>query len=220
MGGGGAFRVSLTGEIIETAAPPPPPNLNVSRPSGGTHAAPIPPGPATHAVARAPYRSAGHSREASPSRKQANALLINLIVILLLVGGAAAGGYWKWMNRTNPKSQVERYMHAIQWLDWGVVWDLSATPPGGMTKGKFIDKLDEPYDNNGVIKIAARKALETITYTVGEPTFSGNEATVPVSIEGSTMKLKLTNFGGIWKIHPRGTNPLAVLHGAFGDDEE
>jgi len=145
-------------------------------------------------------------------------MMINMVVILLLVGGAAGGGYWKWMNRTNPKSQVERYVHAIQWLDWGVVYDLSATPPGNMSRGQFIDKLDEPYDNNGVIKIAARKALESITYSVGEPTINGVEATVPVSIGGSTVTLKLKNFGGIWKIEPHGTNPLGILHGAYDDE--
>src|SRR5205807_4296427 len=137
-----------------------------------------------------------------------NALLINLSVVLILLLAAGGYGAYRWTHRTNPRSQVERYLHAIQWLDWGVVYDLSATPPGGKTRHDFITKLDEKYDYNGVIRLSARRSYERYQFAVGEPTVQGAEATVPVTMtgpgfeSGKRFELKLRNFGGVWKIYP------------------
>src|SRR5205807_5084963 len=114
-------------------------------------------------------------------------------------------GWWKWTHRTNPKGQVEHYLHAIQWLDWGVVYDLSASPPGNRSRSDFRGMMDDKFDNNGVIRIAARHRFEKITFAVGEPTISGDDATVSVNVTGSylppdkALQFKLRNFGGVWK---------------------
>jgi hypothetical protein len=201
-------RVSLGGEVFEAE----PPTLNA--PGMPSQARPMAP-----AGSRPPYSSPSGYRkpESAPDHSARNALLINLSVILILLLLCGGGGWWKWTHRTNPKSQVERYLHAIVWLDWGVVYDLSATPPGNKARHDFITMMDDKFDSNPVLKISARRNLETIHYDVGEPAIEGEEATLPVTVSGTrqqadgSFKLKLKNFGGVWKIYPLGENPLELL---------
>ena len=148
------------------------------------------------------------------------ALVINLSVLMAFILACVGGGWWWWTHRTNPKGQAEHYLHAIQWLDWGVVYDLSAEPPGGMKRGAFISKMDEPYEGNGVLRIGARHMYESITYSVGEPRIDGDKATVTATIGGRTLELKLKNFGGVWKVYPPSANPLSILMGAEDEDSD
>lgn len=204
-------RVSLTGEVLEDAP--------VSRaPANSPYATPPMPRPNMPATPPRATPSAYDRREIEPDNSDKKALFINLTVIFVLLALCGGGGYWKWMHRTEPKAQVTRYVHAIQWLDWGVVWDLSATPPGNKTRHEFLSMMDDKFDSNGVLKIGARRSMENIPFEIGEPTIRGNEATVPVT-RGETkmdaarsMQFKLTNFGGVWKIHPLAANPLDVIH--------
>src|SRR5438034_9803751 len=146
-------RLTHTGEVIPLEAPPPPPPLSGTGRSNPVQAPPMP----THAVAAtAPGYRRTAQRETMSYGTKDRALFINLTVVFILVAAMGGGGWWMWSHRTNPKAQVERYLHAIQWLDWGVVWDLSAERPGGQSRHNFINKMDEPYEGNGVIRIGAR----------------------------------------------------------------
>jgi hypothetical protein len=209
-------RVSLTGEALEDA-----PGASASGPYANAQPG-LPPGsvgrPVLSGSARPAATPYARREAAPPDNSRRNALLINLsvmVVFLLLCGG---GGAWYWAHRTNPKAQVTRYLHAVQWLDWGVVYDLSATPPGDKTRHEFIGMMDDKFDNNGLLKVVARHRMEKITFEVGEPTIQGDEATVPVTRKATpldpakSMPLTLTNKGGIWKIHPLAVNPLDLLH--------
>ena len=59
--------------------------------------------------------------------------------------------------------------------------------------------------------------MEKTTFTIGEPVFHGEEATVPVTrsatpfTEAKSLPLTQTNFGGVWKIHPLMENPLEMV---------
>ena len=204
-------RVSLTGEVLEDAPAARPP-------ANSPYAAPQMPRPNMSAVPPRAAPSAYGRRETQPDNSDKKALAINLTVIFLLLALCGGGGYWKWMHRTEPKAQVTRYIHAIQWLDWGVVWDLSATRPGNKARYEFVGMMKDKFDNNGVINIMARKSMDEIPFEIGEATISGNEATVPVTRgatktdDAKSMQLKLTNYGGVWKIHPLAENPLELMH--------
>lgn len=208
-------RVSLTGEVIEDEAPAQQPN-----------SVPLPqPGPANHGMpagaTRAAYPGSYARRDTELPGSGDKALMINLTVFFVFLVLCVGGGYWKWTHRTNPKSQVERYLHVVQWLDWGVVYDLSATPPGNRSRHDFISWMNDKYDNNGVLKIIARHAYEQAKFTVGEPTIEGDEATVPVSMSmvivetKKPLLLKLKNFGGVWKIYPISENPTDIIEKAM-----
>ncbi len=209
-------RVSLTGEVMEDAAPPAAAYGNAP---GGLP--PLPSGRPIAPPSARPTPSTGYRRqEVAPDNSRRNALIINLSVVLLLALASGGGGWWYWKHRTNPKAQVQRYFHAIQWLDWGVVYDLSASPPGDKTRPEFVAMMNDKFDNNPVLKIVARKGMETIKCDAGEPTITGDEATVPVTVgeAGKPLELHLKNFGGVWKIEPLAENPITLLHG--GDKED
>jgi hypothetical protein len=63
-----------------------------------------------------------------------------------------------------------------------------------------------------------------IDYTVGEPTYNGNEATIPVTISVPVMgqkieqkvEQKMKNEGGIWKAVLTGMPGLGGNQGGFG----
>ncbi len=212
-------RVSLTGETIGDAS-----GLNAQPgPDYGNNTSGMPSRPRAMPTGARPPDSPYARREAAPDNSGRNALLINLSVALVFILLCLGGGYWRWTHRTNPKAQVARYIHAIQWLDWGVVYDLSATPPGNKSRSAFISMMNDKFDNNPVLKIVGRHSMEKIQFEVGEPTISNDEATVPVSRSatelenGNSMKLTLTNVGGIWKIHPLADNPMDILHSSEED---
>src|SRR5258706_5557364 len=206
------MRMTLTGEVVATEAPP---SFPATTPIHSTLPPPLP----TRAVAAAPAQRRSSPRENAPYSARNSALLINFTVVVVLLAAVSGGIWWKWMHRTNPKSQVERYLHAIQWLDWGVVWDLSATPPDNQSRHQFIEKLDEPFEGNGVLRLAARKGYESYTFDVGEPSYTGAEATVPATVGSRSVQFKAQNFGGVWKIVPKSVNPLDILQG-FNEEEE
>ncbi len=205
-------RVSLTGEVImpETTVPTAAPGPYAPQPPVGLQAPPYPPS----AVVRNPARSSTYRQQEAPKDR---ALLINLSVVFVLLLAAGGYGWYLWSHRTNPKSQVERYIHAAQWLDWGVVYDLSATPPAGKTRHDFINGLDEKYDYNGVLRIGARRANEQFHAQVADAQINGDQATVPAEITGPGMdqprrlEFRLKNFGGVWKIYPPSDNPLDLF---------
>jgi hypothetical protein len=209
-------RVSLTGEVVEHDGLPPPP-VTSGTAAGGSAAGSL---RAPSGGPAAPRRNAHgmYSRaEAVPDNSRRNALLINLGVALFLGLLCVGGGRWYWLHRTNPKAQVVRYLHATQWLDWRVVYELSATRPGNKTRSEFVGMMNDKFDNNGLFKIIARHRFEKITFAVGEPAIHDDEATVPVTVGGSRVKsdralqFRLRNFGGFWKIEPLAENPLEVI---------
>ena len=211
-------RVSLTGEVME--------NVPASQPvqpggyAGGSLANPPPMSAALPTAPARPPMGMSPRRETVPDNSDRKALIINVSVVLTLLLLCAGGIGWRWTHRTNPKSQVERYLHAIQWLDWRVVYELSASPPGNKTRRDFVSMMNDKYDNNGLLKIVARRSYEKITFDVAEPTFQDDGATVSVTMNGSTLKengptvFKLKNFSGVWKIEPLAENPLEIIGAA------
>ncbi len=213
-------RVSLTGEVLEEApTSAPASNTAYAAPAAGT--LPSIGRPLSPASVR-PSPSSSR-RESAPDGGGSKALLLNLGALFLFVAVCVGGGGWYWTHRTNPRAQVTRYLHAVQVLDWGVVYDLSATPPGNKSRHEFLSMMDDKFDNNGLYKIGARKSLEKITFTVGEPVIAGSEATVAVTRSAAafsaakSLPLTLTNYGGVWKIHPLGENPLDMMHDPDAD---
>ena len=68
-----------------------------------------------------------------------------------------------------------------------------------------------------MLKVGARHLYEKIVFVVGEPTYSGEEAIVNVSVSHSPFKrdapipFRLRNFGGVWTVAAIGENPLQVI---------
>src|SRR5439155_5712813 len=112
-----AARVSLTGEVVESDAPAvnAAPSVYSTHPQSAVRpAAPIPARPVPTAAVRTPYRPVVQPADALPQKSYA--LVINLSVVLFLLLLSGGGGWWLWAHRTHPKPQVQRYIHAIQWL--------------------------------------------------------------------------------------------------------
>lgn len=196
-------RVSLTGEAIGDNA-----GHNArTGPNYGNSPAGIPPlRPGGMPTGARPPASPYARRESAPDHSGRNALIINLSVALVLLLLCTGGGYWKWTHRTNPKAQVERLMHAVQWLDWGVYFDLHIPDHDKQTRRQFISMMDDKFDNNPLLKIAARHRWESVTFVVGEPVISGDHATVTVVKDaaalaaGDRIEFKLFDVGGVWMV--------------------
>jgi len=163
---------------------------------------------------RAPAAQRGTTR---PPEKRDRALVINLSVLFAVLFIAAGTGWWMWAHRTNPKAQVTRYLNDIVLQDWGVIYDLSATPPANKSRREFLDMMLSKTDYNGVLRIVAKRRMEQYKFTVGEPAFHDDEATVRVDVSGPSIDrikrvdFRLKNIGGIWKIYPPYDDPTEVF---------
>lgn len=213
--GAASARVSLTGEEFSPGHTEMPPAAPANFPHGTAPASPLlPPRPssAQRPMVPGPYGR----REVAQDNSERGGLATRIAIYLMLILCITGGGWWSWMHRTNPKGQVQHLLHATQWLDWGVVWDLSSPKPGNKARHEFVAMMNDPYDNP-LFKIGARHRYEKITFDVADPTYIGDEAIVNVSVSGSPFKRKtpipfhLRNFGGNWKVEPIAENPLQVI---------
>jgi len=209
------MRTSLTGEQFGPTAPERP----FSQPPGYAQGAPqnTPTLSQGQSAARRPVQPPYARREVERAPAEGAGLGARIAVFLVLVACFAGGGWWLWLHRTNPKGQMQHYLHATQWLDWGVVWDLSSPKPGGMARHEFVSTMNNTFDDNPLYKIAARRNNEKIRFTVSEPEYKGEAAIVKVSIADSPYKrdapvvFQLRDFGGDWKVTPMEDNPLQVI---------
>lgn len=207
-------RVSLTGEEFIPASPAMPSATPASY--APSRVPPSQPPPSRYSAPRASVPNSNARREATADNSERSGFGVKAAVWLMVILCLTGGGWWQWMHRTNPKGQVQHLLHATQWLDWGVVWDLSSPKPGNKTRHEYVAMMNEPYDNP-LLKIGARHSYEKIKFDVGEPVYRGEEATVSVSVSGSPFKrpapipVRLRNFGGEWKAEPIGENPLEAI---------
>src|SRR5258706_2892683 len=98
------MRMTLTGEVVATEAPP---SFPATTPIHSTLPPPLP----TRAVAAAPAQRRSSPRETTRYSARNNALLINFTVVVVLLAAVSGRLLWKWNDRTDPKAPGERYLH-------------------------------------------------------------------------------------------------------------
>lgn len=205
--GGGQVRVSLTGEVIESAPAQP----TISRMTGVSAAQPPRPGgPPVPARPTAPARPV-RATESYESKSGGSAAWLIILIVVFLGAGGFGGWYW-YNNRTNPKDQAIKAMTALKNMDWAALHPLMAFSDADKAKyptpAAFADAQNAKLDKLGIMKSLVTSALGGISdITAGEPTFEGDKAKVPISFKVNVMgqsipasqTLPMIKEGGIWK---------------------
>ena len=210
-------RVSLTGEVIDQNAGSAPPPSYVG---GG---APVRPGlgaPSHQARPPASRSTYASSRPAEKAKAGGGGIAAALVGLLVVVG-LGAGGWWFLRPHTSPKVVVQQFDTALAAQDWKALYAVVEMPPE--TKSKYPDaaafessmtaqmKSAQLVPGMGAVIDSYFKAFQTAQ--VGEPTITGDSATVPV-----TLKLAIPAFGSA----PEQTNtqqiPLRKINGAWKID--
>lgn len=212
----GGARVSLTGEVIDdhaaSASPP-------SYVGGGAPArppigiAPRPEGTVSRIVSRGvPVPEA--------RAKSGGAPIVVFLIGLLVLGGLGAGGWWFLTPHSSPKAVVQKFDTAIAANDWKTLYSLiemsadakSQYPNADTFASSMTDQLAKARSNplGTAVVDAFTKAYQTAQ--IGEPTVTGDSATVPVTItislslmgttrdKTSTQQVPLRKVNGAWKI--------------------
>ena len=139
---------------------------------------------------------------------------VALVVILLLVAaGAAAGGWWWYNNRTNPKDQAVKVMQTLKTLDWKAQYKLVALSPKlgqeAPNADAYATEAEKGFTRQPEVAGMVRTLFSSMeNIAAGEPTITGNTATVPLtfnlSLMGQTVKFngkaQMIKQGGIWKL--------------------
>jgi hypothetical protein len=193
-------RVSLTGEVIEEAAPAVPPPSYV----GG--AVPPPRPTAQPANTGAGRRS---KYEEAPGTTQGNTLNA-IILTVMFVAFVGIGGWYYLSSRTNPKDQTTKYLTAVKQQDWKTLYtviDLSEEDKKRLPDAAAFEK--EAKEKLGSTPLGPQMftLLKDMTFTVSEPTIEGEKASVPIVLNikfmGQEQKvnqtIQLVNHGG-WKV--------------------
>ena len=206
-------RVSLTGEVIDSGAPPGPAPSYV----GGPKASARPGQAGPTARSREPARGL---RMDAPE-KAAGGNPVGIIVAIVLVLGGGFGGWYYWMHRTNPKDQALAVYKAYLAQDYKTAYSLVALSPETQKKYPNADAfaadrtktVDTVLASNPLLaklkaSIQESTKAAVATATVGDPVVTGDKADVPtscqVSFMGRSVKFKgtahMVNESGIWKL--------------------
>lgn len=202
-------RVSLTGEVIESKAPSGPPPSYV----GGGAARPV--GTARPTTSRRDF-----STEAPAKSGGGAGMVAGILLALVLIGGGIGAGWWFLVPHSNPKTVVQQFDTAFGSQDWKTVYNNMTMPDSEKSKYKDADAFAKDMTDNmqkaranplgATILDAVFKAFQSAQ--VGEPTITGDTATVPVkmTISASVMgqninrsmdnKIPLVKVNGVWKI--------------------
>ena len=227
--GGGDVRVSLTGEVLEVA----PPSPRGSGPGGyGPSITTGPPRPGG-APAGPPTRQRYGAAREIPEETNNSAKIIRIVCLVLLLAGAGFGGWYWYNNRTNPKDQAMAFYQAtFKDHDWKKSYAVSAFDAEDKKKFPDADAFAK-YNDEQMQKPGAKAAFDQMNqisdFKFGEPTITGNTATVPttskISIGGRDINLKgsakMIKDGGQWKVDFTGNDleDAKVLFGFFGQPE-
>jgi len=227
---GGAPRVALTGEVIDTPSPPSPLGLAPRLPPVPPRAAPPNTGPLPPPPARAytiPAR-----RETVPAKSNAKVILA-VVAILLLVGGGAFGfWFWQQYKKKSPAGVVERFFAAFKNKDGKEMMALLELPPEAKGFGEaLMSPILEMAANMvtikdykiGDVKVNGDTATVSVTTTVEfNPQAGGGAALagqqVPSGPQTSTSSIPLKRVTGEWKLDAsqQGGNFLSGLGGPSG----
>ncbi len=205
-------RISLTGEVIEAAAP----SRTAHEYTAGSNIASgrqTPLSPAERA------RSLDRRRDEKPKEDGGGRGIAYAAIAAVVLLSAGGGLYW-WMHRTNPKDQALAVYRAYLSQDFRAAYALSAFSPDTLKLYPNADVfaaeqskvVDAALSNPTVAPIksaildSVKKAADSAV--VGDPTVTGNRADVPtstsLSLMGQTVNFKgaahMVNDFGIWKL--------------------
>jgi hypothetical protein len=210
-------RVSLTGEVIDDGAASAPAPSYVA---GGAAVRPpmgVPPRSGGTAASRTAY---GSPRSEAPAKVGDGRVVTAVLVCLLLLGGLGAGGWWFLMPHSNPKTVVLQYDKALAAQDWKTLYGLvelsAATKSKTPDAASFATEMTQMTDKFRANPLAAGmvdsffKAYATAQ--IGEPTITGDTATIPVTLkmsfsfagttkdDSTTLPTSLRKINGLWKV--------------------
>jgi hypothetical protein len=136
---------------------------------------------------------------------------ILVIAILLVVGGGA--GAWMFARRnhnvvqTTPKEQALKFFTAARSRDWKTVYATSEIISSSYPSAEAYEKKMKEMEQGPLFIGFYNDMMVKPVPTLGEPTISGTEATLPLTVtspylKGRTRNLQLTmkNFDGVWKV--------------------
>jgi hypothetical protein len=197
---------SLTGEIIETPVSAAPPAVGPGS-YGGAPAVPR------------PNSTAPRRYEAAPAPSGGKGGLLGIVALLVLVLGAGGGWFW-WTHRpgATPTDTVKRVLTAQANEDFKTVYNFMELP--ATAKAKYPDATafdtgmkdqQKTLSNSplGGLVTGMKDKLKTLLQTakVGEAKTEGDTATVPITLNDSSLGINnlsvdipLKNIGGIWKV--------------------
>ena len=202
-------RVSLTGEVIESAMPPQATNQPMQ--PGGYAGGSLGGSPPTSRPG-SPSATA-RTRESSASAKSSSGNVAGIAAAIVVIFLVCFGGWWYMQHRTNPKGQAEKVINAFKTQDWKALYEL--TEMTADQKAKYPDFATWDADRKqsfekvpGGEQVVESIAKSIDSVSIGEPTFEDGKASVPVSFSITLMGLKadqkqtfpMKNIGGIWKL--------------------
>jgi hypothetical protein len=210
-------RVSLTGEVIDDGAAS---ALAPSYVGGGPAARPPVGAPPRTGGAVASRTAYGATRLEAPAKAGGGNVVAAVLIGLLLLGGLGAGGWWFLTPHSNPKTVVLQYDKALAAQDWKSLYGLvelsAATKSKAPDAASFAAEMTRMTDMFRANPLAAGmvdsffKAYETAQ--IGEPTITGDTATVPVTLklsfsfagttkdDSTTVPTSLHMINGLWKV--------------------